>query len=177
MTAEIFNDQLFDSLESQIEFQARTAHLPEEEVQRLRSVLGRPSQFVGRVMNYASAVRHWKEWQEYTDRESPHIEALATGKPLPEEKRGPGRPRLNAEPLAATRKYRRDPEHKARVDQASKEWHEAIAQCKELDESWNRYVQAQVDAIRKQAADAKAQRDEYVRVKREAYRALRDLED
>lgn len=109
----IFNDLLFESAEAQAEFAARTATLPAEQVDKLRSVLGKPSEFVGRVMSFDKAVAHWEAWNEQY------------GPPKKKAPKAPRPPKLGIDP---------------ELERLSKEWRDAVAQRNAAVAQWDRYV-------------------------------------
>lgn len=154
MTTPVFNDLLFASLEAQNEFQAYEATLPVHEAQRLRSVMGKPSQFVGRVMSLSQALDHWQKWEEWDRTQGAELRNEAP--PSPAAKRG--RP-LSARTIA--------------INAARDAWKAACEQEEEALKQIAEWERLETRRIHKQANEGRAQWAEYVRGMRDLHRAAK----
>lgn len=145
---QIFNDLLFESPEAQREFLEAEQQMDPTEAEKLRSVLGKPSQFVGRVMSLQAAKEHWRQWAVWEATEGAQLD------------------RVRRE-LAAEGKALRNPAQRANIEQARKEWHDAVEWARQNEREWAEYKKAAIREIEercKQALDARKQIVEQKRI-------------
>jgi hypothetical protein len=144
----IFNDLLFESPEAQYYFQQMTADMPPEEVDKLRSVLGKPSQFVGRVMSFDQAVEHWKAWEEWHAQEELKKSVVEKAKSLS----------LPSVELELARQL----------------WHRTVELAREDAAAWHNWQRDAIAQIRQQHRDAEIRRAAAVEQAREHYKRLKN---
>jgi hypothetical protein len=144
----------FESAEAEVEFLdwARTADPAEAE--RFASVLGKPSQFVGRVTTLQGAREHWRQWEAWQETEGVALEeqrrTMAVDVP-------PAPPQPSA----------------IEVEAARKAWHDAVTWAKQNEREWADWKKAELDRINRACKSAEESRRCQVEIAREAYRRLR----
>ena len=175
----IFNDMLFESYEAQEQFNALAATHPVEYVDKLRSVLGKPSQFVGRVTSWEKAITHWEAWDAYEREELKRkFEEEQASKPQKKLKvpKVPKPPKVpSGKPPG--RPSTKDPEVQAallaEVEEARRAWKEAVALVNHADVTWAEWERGEITKIRQQAGEAHTARHNWVRQLKETLRAAK----
>jgi hypothetical protein len=184
----IFNDQMFESYEAQQEFYELTKNLSAARVEQLRSVLGKPSQFVGCPKTYHQAVEHWRLWQEFMDNDQAEFDRQMAeirqedqavqkrrGRPPnplkdvevhvprdPSEPRGRGRPRIAP-----------GTDRKA-LKEAHDLWNKRRVELNDFARECNAWLMSQINAMKAQIQEQVDARQVLVNEARAEYEKLRD---
>lgn len=114
-------------------------------IEKMLSVMNKPSQFVGRVNDFNSAQLHWSQWDEWAAANEAPEEQDSTADP--DVKRTRGRPATKDREAIAI---------------ASKKWHDAVAGRKQAKLDWAAFVKAETERLRQQADAALQDWDNYV---------------
>ncbi len=116
-------------------------------VERMLSVMNKPSQFVGRVSSYETAVQHWAEWEKWEEENPSTIKGLDKGPAVVDSDGRKGRPTTK---------------DKEAIQKASEAWHIAVAGRKQAKLDWAEWQSKEIARIRQQTAAALEGWDDYV---------------
>lgn len=169
---EAIEQTTWDSPEQKTEFTLNLGiYKPEmDHALLLLSVMNKPSQFIGRVLNYGLAEDHCAALKTYLAQEEAE-KAAAERKSDPDAV-------ANALQEVKQKLEQGDEERKkhslvARQEQieiASKEWHEAVHGRNQAYKDWDAWAKRAVEEARTKCAQEKQKWDDFVFMKREALR-------
>ncbi len=161
LTVRDLNPEDFDSPQAYAHFvEAIAAYQPAEQ-DRMCRVVGKPSQFVGRVTSLATALEHWKQWEQW-DRDDRARQQAAR-----KESANGSSPKASA-PSAPKQAVNEE------LETANREWREAIEWARKNTVEWDDFIRTQMENLREQARAAKEAREKMVKDKRDAFRAIKN---
>lgn len=117
-----------------------------EFVEKLLSVMNKPSQFVGRVNDYTSAALHWKEWEVYVAQMEAELPKDDIAIEVPRKRGRPSDRNID----------------RAAVEKASDVWHAAVNGRKKAKLDWADWRRAEIAKIEELYAKNLADWDNYV---------------
>lgn len=162
---QILNDLLFESETAQAEFLEAEKTMSHEDIERFRAVLGKPSQFVGRVGSLAAAKEHWRQWAIWEQEDKAYRAQLAAV--IVETPEGADLPKRRGRPVNPERV-----ESKQAIELAREAWHTAVRQVKDYELQVDNWATETINQTRQTARDLKEQAQKHLAEKREEYRRL-----
>lgn len=149
----------FESDASYTEFVATIMSMPDEsQRERMCSIVGRPSQFVGPVRSLQAAIEHWKQWDAWDKAEKLR--------------------------LAQVRRFLKDSDDSAPVpemtaaqselDDLNTVWRGAVTWAKDNKAQWDEWRKQEYERIRTAYEEAELSRERHVKNARDAYRAAKN---
>lgn len=147
---------MWDSEEQRSQFLLAAEQEDWVTVERMLSVMNKPSQFVGRVSDFESAKAHWQAWDAWQvankEAEDVDTEDTATSK---------SRGRLSVH-------------NKELVEFASEKWHAAVAGRRQAKLDWRNWQRSEIARVREQVRLADEAWDKYVSDMRKELSQLQD---